>query len=95
MVCCRLEVRHRLRLRLGILGKEKLITGKQLHDAVARLALQFKRSLAVGMYKPSSFVVLCLGLPVLVSQACNLQPQLSPLARHVRMRKSAWTGSET
>eukprot|EP00439_Symbiodinium_sp_Y106_P061816 s517_g9.t1 len=32
-------VRHRLRLRLGILGKEKLITGKQLHDAVCSLGL--------------------------------------------------------
>ncbi|CAE7737295.1 Cacna1c [Symbiodinium sp. CCMP2592] len=32
-------VRHRLRLRLGILGKEKLISGKQLHDAVCSLGL--------------------------------------------------------
>ena len=61
MVGGRLEVRHRLRLRLGILGKEKLISGKQLHDAAARLALQFKGFL--GAHRLFLFAVLRSGAP--------------------------------
>ena len=62
----RLEVRHRLRLRLGILGKEKLISGKQLHDAAARHCSSKDLSERIGSSFLQCFV---LGLLVLVIQA--------------------------